>query len=442
LLLHALLLLGNDTESECNMSTSFQSLGLEEPLLSTLAQLHFKVPSYIQAACIPSILQGKNVIGVANTGCGKTAAFVIPIISMLSKDPFGIFALCLCPTRELAYQIAEQLTLFSVYLSVSVEVLVGGEDVLKQSKSLLARPNVVVATPGRLVEHLIHSDDIKSCFLKLQCLILDEADRLLDASFDSELRYILANLPRRRQTLMFSATITSNISALQTLTGSNVVYFEESGRSKTVNTCEHLYSFMPEKIKDVYLVYFVRNLLPAVNRRAIIFTSTIQKCELISQILSVMKIGSLSLHSVKRQAERRSTLSMFKSGIVNVLVATDVAARGLDIPAVHLVINYDLSKDPTQYIHRVGRTARFQAIGKALTLVTQYDVKSVKDIEKHIGKQLLEISVDEEQLVTSIGEVFAARKLAKIRMATAGGFDETLLANKRRLSRRTISNDV
>jgi len=421
------------------MHSSFQSLGLNAALLRTIKRLGFTSPSYIQRTCIPAILAGEDVIGIANTGSGKTAAFVLPIVHILNHDPYGIFALCLCPTRELAYQIAEQLTLFGSSLSLTCEVVVGGEDLLKQTTALLRRPNVVIATPGRLVEHFMHSNDVKKCFQKLKCLVLDEADRLLEETFESELRYLINSLPSRRQTLMFSATITPSVTAVQTLSNIKAAYFEESGKSKVVDGCQQLYCFMPEKIKDVYLVYLVRSLLPKSTSRGIIFTSTIKKCEMVAQMLKILHIPALALHAVQKQRDRRSALSMFKSGVVNILVATDIASRGLDIPAVEVVLNYDVPKDPRQYIHRVGRTARFQTSGKAVTLVTQYDVKMVSDIEAVIGRRLENFETNEERITALIGDVFAARKLAKIQMNGAGGFEEALKAkeSKNRLSNKT-----
>ena len=414
--------------------TSFDKLGLSGVLLRNIRQLGFTEPSSVQKSCIPPILQGRDVIGIANTGSGKTAAFALPVVHVLSVDPHGVFALCLSPTRELAYQIAEQFAVFSVGMSLRCEVVIGGEDLLRQASSLSKRPHIVVATPGRLLEHFMHSSDTIECFQRLKFLILDEADRLLDSSFEAELRYLLTNLPQKRQTLMFSATITPSVIALKPLLGQRAFYYEEKGELTTPTGCAQYYCFMPEKVKDTYLVHVLRELVSSKSTRAMIFCPTVQKCEMVSHMLHNLGIAACSLHAAKKQRDRHSTLNAFKSTMVKILVATDVAARGLDLPDVELVVNYDIPSDPRQYIHRIGRTARFHATGQAISLVTQYDVGKIKKIEKHLGHELEEFQVQEADVNKLVGEVFASRKMAKLHMASPGGFDEQLSAKKKRQS--------
>lgn len=416
-------------------AVSFEHLGLNEMVLRNLKRLQFDVPSEVQQMCIPEILQGKDVLGIANTGSGKTAAFALPIVHMLSRDPYGVFALCLSPTRELAYQIAEQFVAFSSGMTLSCEVIIGGEDMIKQAASLTRRPNVVIATPGRLMEHFMQCLDIVRCFNKIKFLILDEADRLLDSSFTSEMRFILSKLPSTRQTLMFSATITKSLTALQYVTGEDAFYYEDTAAGKTATGCMQLYCFMPDRLKDIYLVTLIRTSIVFNSDRAIIFCGTVQRCELLAQMLCTLGMQAASLHAAKRQKDRRATLNSFKSGLVRILVATDVAARGLDLPAIDLIVNYDVPTDARQYIHRVGRTARFHATGKAITMVTQYDVAKIKNIEQAIGKQLERFDLQELDDAKLVGEVFAAKRVAKLQMASPGGFDEKFRAKKSRLER-------
>ncbi|CAL52279.2 Helicase, C-terminal [Ostreococcus tauri] len=412
---------------------TFDELGLCNVVLKILKRVHFRSPSDVQSTCIPQILAGKDVIGIANTGSGKTAAFALPIVDMLSRDPYGIFALCLSPTRELANQIADQFTVFGAGTGLNCMVITGGEDLIQQATALSRRPNIVVATPGRLFEHFMHSSNTVQYFSKLKCLILDEADRLLDSSFAAELKYLMSNLPQQRQTLMFSATITKSVTALQSMLGDAVFYYEDKSVKKTAVRCSQSYCFMPERIKDVNLVKLVRELALVEAKRTIIFTATIQKCELLSQMLTTLGIPSSSLHAAKKQKERLNSLGVFKNGTVQILVATDVAARGLDLPSVDMILNYDVPTDVRQYIHRIGRTARFEASGKAVTFVTQFDILKLKHIEKTIGQQLDSYELEGSSGAELVGEVFAARRVAKMRMASPGGFDEKLRAKKKRL---------
>lgn len=410
--------------------TTFNELGLSASVLRNVARLGLHIPSAVQTACIPAILARKDVIGIARTGSGKTATFALPLVHRLLEDPFGIFALCISPTRELAHQIAEQFMVFSAGTNLRCDVIIGGEDLIKQSNLLLQRPHVIVATPGRLLEHFMFSADVVKCFEKLQCLVLDEADRLLDVSFEAELRYILSRLPQLRQTLLFSATVTQSVTALQSLLGTNAFYYEDAGTSKVVLRCEQLYAFMPERIKDIYLIQIIRE-LSVETTRMIVFSSTVQKCEMLSQLLSALGTRASSLHSAKKQRDRCGTLNSFKNGSVKILVATDVAARGLDIPDVELVINYDVPMDYRQYIHRVGRTARFDKTGRAVTLVTQYDVTKIKSIEQNIGHQLRQVTLRGLHMKHLVNEVFAARRLVKFRLASLAGFKEQFRSKRR-----------
>ena len=231
---------------------SFRMLGLNQWLCSNVNALGIKNPTAVQQGCIPPILQGQDVIGTAQTGTGKTAAYALPILQLLASDPFGIHCLCMTPTRELAIQIAAQFVAFSAGMTLRCQVIVGGEDIRIQASALITRPHIVVATPGRLMEHFMYDKTLVKSFSNLRCLVLDEADRLLDPGFEAELRIIMHNLPcRNRQTLLFSATITRSISALQQVTMTKALHFEAFEGLKVVAQCKQEYLFVPAKVKEV-----------------------------------------------------------------------------------------------------------------------------------------------------------------------------------------------
>jgi ATP-dependent RNA helicase DDX49/DBP8 len=378
------------------------------------------------------VLQGKDVLGLAETGSGKTAAFALPILQKLAEDPYGIFALLMTPTRELAFQISDQFKALGSAMSLRCVVAVGGMDMTTQAQALMNRPHVVIATPGRIKDHLINDEDMAGYFSKARFLVLDEADRLLEAGFEDELRTVLQSLPPKRQTLLFSATMTGNLKALQELNlGNEKPFFYEGGNAKqtTVASLKQQYIFLPANAKDVYLVHLLSNLEELSVRSVMIFAASCRTCHLLSLIMEELDIDTTALHSMKLQQQRLMSLNRFKAGQVPILIATDVASRGLDIPTVDLVINYDLPRLSRDYIHRVGRTARAGRGGLAVSLVTQYDVDLVQRIEDAIGKKLDEYETEEDAVLKGITKVYKAKRLASLKMLDSG-FEDKVKARR------------
>ncbi|KAJ4000084.1 P-loop containing nucleoside triphosphate hydrolase protein [Lentinula boryana] len=384
------------SQEETGTSTeplTFSALGLIKPLLEALEQLKFTEPTEIQAQSIPSALEGRDIIGVASTGSGKTAAFALPILQKLWDEPKGLFACVLAPTRELAYQISQQFEALGSAMGVRCAVIVGGMEIATQAVALARKPHIVVATPGRLNDHL---ENTKGFSLRnLKYLVMDEADRLLDLDFGPVIDKILKVIPKERSTYLFSATMTTKVAKLQRASLSNPVRVEVSSKYQTVSTLLQYYCLMPQKDKDTYLIYLANTLA---QNSTIIFTRTVHDAARLSIILRTLGFPAIPLHGQLSQSQRLGSLNKFKSGGQRVLVATDVASRGLDIPSVDIVINFDIPTHSKDYIHRVGRTARAGRAGKSITLVTQYDVELIQRIEKVIGKKMELWETDKEEV--------------------------------------------
>lgn len=374
-----------------------QSVCYSRTLISKLLKdsyiLGVKDPTPIQVNCIPEILKGRDCIGAAKTGSGKTLAFALPIIQKLCEDPYGIYALILTPTRELAYQIADQFAVIGKPMNLKHCVVVGGVDMVAQGQELSKKPHIVVATPGRLADHL------ESCstftLSKIKFLVLDEADRLLGGHFDDQIKTIFTSLPKTRQNLFFSATITDTLQKLETVTGRDCFLYEAPAEVATVEQLEQHYVLCPKDVKDAYLVEVIRT-YRATNQTGniMIFTDTCRNCQVLSMTLNEVGFENVALHAMIPQSQRLGALNRFKSNTVKMLIATDVASRGLDIPTVQLVVNHMVPKVPKEYIHRVGRTARAGRGGKAITLVTPYDIPLLQAIEEHIKMKLTEFKLD------------------------------------------------
>ncbi|XP_066064648.1 LOW QUALITY PROTEIN: probable ATP-dependent RNA helicase DDX49 [Chamaea fasciata] len=411
----------------------FRALGLAPWLAEQARQVGLLRPTPVQAACIPPVLHGRDCLGCAKTGSGKTAAFVLPVLQVLSEDPYGIFCLVLTPTRELAYQIAEQFRVLGKPLGLKDCVVVGGLDMVAQALELARKPHVVIATPGRLADHLRSSSTFS--LSKIKFLVLDEADRLLEqgsADFCADLELILAACPARRQTLLFSATLTATLSRLRGLAANSPFFWEAQSQARTVEELEQRYLLVPEALKDAHLVHLVQrfqDLHP--DWAIIIFTKTCKDCQVLNMMLRRFNFPSVALHSMMKQKQRFAALAKFKSSIFRILVATDVAARGLDIPAVQLVINHNTPGLPKIYIHRVGRTARAGRKGLSITLVTQYDIHLVHAIEEEIKLKLQEFSVEEQLVLDILTQVNVTRRECEIELEGMD-FDEKKEINKRK----------
>ncbi|KAJ0393480.1 hypothetical protein P43SY_000185 [Pythium insidiosum] len=438
---------------------SFLDLGLDPWIVKKCELVGIRHPTPVQANCIPPILRGRDVLGCAQTGSGKTAAFALPILHELSKDPYGPFAVVLTPTRELAFQIADQFNVFGSSFGVRCAVIVGGVDMLKQALQLQERPHVIIATPGRLHDHLLRPNPPNLALVKF--VVLDEADRLLDVSFSKDLGFILDRLPAKRQTLLFSATMTANLDRLEDMALSNVFKFDATPEIKTVTTLKQHYLFIPLQVKMTYLMYLLSMfqpqdedesqedsrkpkkprtkhgiVLPDASAAAskplmMIFVSTCKMCELVGEIGNEMGTKCVTLHSVMSQNRRLAALGKFKSGLSRVLVSTDVASRGLDIPEVDIVINFDLPRDADDYIHRVGRTARAGRKGQSISLVTQHDIALLQNIEARIGKKMddMESQAPEKDVLKLLNDVTTATRVAKMRL-TERGFDDKVQSRK------------
>ncbi|KAF2464754.1 ATP-dependent rRNA helicase RRP3 [Lindgomyces ingoldianus] len=388
---------------------TFADLGVIESLCEACTNLGFKHPTPIQEQSIPLALEGRDIIGLAETGSGKTAAFVIPMLMALMEKPQSLFGLVLAPTRELAYQISQQVEALGSLINVKCAVLVGGMDMVAQAIALGKKPHIVVATPGRLLDHLENTKGFSLRYLKY--LVMDEADRLLDLDFGPILDKILKVLPREgRHTYLFSATMSSKVESLQRASLHNPLRVSISTSShQTVASLLQKYIFVPYKHKDLYLIHLLND---NIGHSVIIFTRTVNETQRIAILLRTLGFGAIPLHGQLSQSARLGALSKFKSGSRDILVATDVAARGLDIPSVDLVINIDLPPDSKTYVHRVGRTARAGKSGKAASFVTQYDVEIWLRIENALGKQIDEEVIPKDEAMVLMERVSEAQRVA------------------------------
>ncbi|KAK3805423.1 MAG: P-loop containing nucleoside triphosphate hydrolase protein [Linnemannia elongata] len=391
-----------------------EELGLASWLVNALKAMSITAPSEIQTKCIPEILAGKDVIGGAKTGSGKTAAFALPILQKLSEDPYGVFAVILTPTRELAFQIAEQFNVLGKTINLKDVVVVGGLDMMTQAIALSKRPHIIIATPGRLRDHINSSGDSMN-LSKVKFLVLDEADRLLTETFAEDLGGILEVLPKKRQTLLFTATMTDAVLELAGPTDNATkpppFVYQCKTNVSTVKTLTQSYIFIPSHLRETYLAYLLRS-EDFTKKSIIIFTGRCRTAETLRVMLRELGIACTALHSEMSQQERLNSLAKFRGGIISVLIATDVGSRGLDIPSVQWVLNYDIPRDPTDYIHRVGRTARAGRGGQAVSMISERDIELVHDIESRINKKMGEYPVSENKALELLTEVTSAKRAA------------------------------
>ncbi|XP_034836563.1 probable ATP-dependent RNA helicase Dbp45A [Maniola hyperantus] len=389
----------------------FAELGVKQWLIKQLFTLGIRTPTPIQKGCISQILGGYDCIGAAKTGSGKTFAFALPILQHLAEDPYGIFALVLTPTHELAYQIADQFQILGQQLKLRVCIVTGGTDQLEESLKLSKRPHIVVAMPGRLADHITGCDTFS--LKKIKYLVLDEADRLFSESFQGDLETIFEALPQKRQNLLFSATITDDVreSKLLQLNKGKLITWSESDPQLTVTTLDQRYVVCPAYARDVYLVQTLRKYRETKpSSHVIVFTDTKKECQVISMMLNAIGMDNVCLHGFMRQRERVSALSQFRSNLKCTLIATNVAARGLDIPSVDLVVNHKLPLEPREYIHRVGRTARAGRSGMAVSLITPFDILRLGEIEEQIKTKLSEYKIDDDEAVKVFTTVSVTRR--------------------------------
>jgi len=387
---------------------TFQDLGLDEELCQRCETLGWKKPTKIQCEAIPVALEGRDVIGLAETGSGKTGAFALPVLQALRDNPQRFFGLVLTPTRELAFQIAEQFELLGEKFGLKCAALVGGMDMVSQAVMIGKKPHIIIATPGRLVDHLENTKGFN--LRQLKYLILDEADRILNLDFEKEVDKILSCLPKdNRKNMLFSATMTKKVAKLQRASLTDAVKVEVSSKYQTVDKLKQYYCFIPEKQKDVYLVHLVKEMA---GNSFIIFCSTCNATMKLALMLRSLGYGAVPLNGQMSQDKRSGMLKKFKQRNRNVLIATDVASRGLDIPHVDVVINYDIPTHSKDYIHRVGRTARAGRAGKACTFVSQYDLELYLRIEQLLGRKMPKYETEEEVVMTLAESVAEAQRYA------------------------------
>eukprot|EP00835_Amoeboradix_gromovi_P000951 NODE_36_length_31474_cov_0.342438.p7 type:complete len:426 gc:universal NODE_36_length_31474_cov_0.342438:19102-17825(-) len=394
------------------MSEMFSELGLISELVDACKSVGYKEPTEIQKKAIPIALEGRDIIGLSKTGSGKTAAFVLPILHHLWKQPSPFYAVILAPTRELAFQIGEQCTALGSTIGVRCTVLVGGVDMTQQKIALSRKPHIVVATPGRMADHL---ENTKGFSLKsAKYLVLDEADRLLDSDYGPKIDLIMRCIPKERRTMLFSATMTSKVHKLQRACLDNPAKIEVNSKYETVDTLMQYYLFFPLKFKDCYLVYLMNEFS---GNSCIVFTATCAATTKVSLMLRNLGLnGAVPLHGQMSQQKRLASLNKFKSGNKNILICTDVASRGLDIPQVGYVINYDVPLSSKNYLHRIGRTARAGRHGKTITFVTQYDVEVYQRIENAISKKLDKYELDDNAVKILMDSVDEANHMASQQM--------------------------
>eukprot|EP00554_Chaetoceros_debilis_P007672 CAMPEP_0194076052 /NCGR_PEP_ID=MMETSP0149-20130528/2928_1 /TAXON_ID=122233 /ORGANISM="Chaetoceros debilis, Strain MM31A-1" /LENGTH=574 /DNA_ID=CAMNT_0038756695 /DNA_START=109 /DNA_END=1833 /DNA_ORIENTATION=- len=502
--------------------TDFSDLGLIPSLLQTCKSLGFKTPSPVQKKVIPFLLSNtsSHILALASTGSGKTAAFVLPMLHHLSHDPYGIYAVILTPTRELAKQIYEQVLALGSSLNVRATLAIGGMDMTAQASALANKPHFCVATPGRLGALLRGPNP--PILRNIKYVVLDEADRLLhaDSGFEKDVATVLLHGTTRKsgseeearerrgncQTLLFSATLTRSLASLEEMAGAGLgrlplkkFVLNESGAKKKrkldgsddesdsgdnsgdevdlddipkiPSGLKQEYIFMPSHVRDAYLITAVRHLMFNGGRRgkeenirkdmsgwnntsamagfsddeeeggmkkaksAIIFVSTCERTAQLSGVLTELGVSNTALHSLLTQNRRLASLAKFKSQQVSVMIATDVASRGLDIPSVDLVLNCELPRRAVDYIHRVGRTARAGRRGRAVSLVCERDVTVVHACEKLSGREMTKCDeITDDMAVKMLGPVSKASRLTKMKLADIG-FDELVKKFKERKAR-------
>lgn len=372
---------------------SFATLGLSDAIVRAVTEQGYTTPTPIQAQAIPAVLGGGDLLAGAQTGTGKTAGFTLPLLQRLSSDAIGaaqknktapraVRALILAPTRELAAQVEESVRLYGKYTNLNSAVIFGGVGINPQIKLLKHGVDILVATPGRLLDHVGQRTVDLS---KVEILILDEADRMLDMGFIHDIKKVLAILPPKRQNLLFSATFSDEIKALADKLLNNPASIEVARRNSTVEVIAQKIHPVDRDKKHPMLAHLIKE-----NdwHQVLVFTRTKHGANKLVEQLGKDGIGAMAIHGNKSQSARTKALSEFKDGSLQVLVATDIAARGIDIDQLPHVVNYDLPNVPEDYVHRIGRTGRAGATGEAVSLVCVDEHQMLKDIEKLIKQTL------------------------------------------------------
>ncbi|KAI1611249.1 P-loop containing nucleoside triphosphate hydrolase protein [Exophiala viscosa] len=416
-------------------AATFQSLNVAPWLVHSLAAMAIQNPTEIQRACIPEILKGRDCIGGSRTGTGKTVAFAVPILQQWAQDPFGIYAVILTPTRELALQIYEQFQALGTPQNLKTVLITGGSDMRPQAVALAKRPHIVVATPGRLAHHILTSGEETVIGLKrAKAVVLDEADRLLapgPGSMLPDLNTCLSALPpsSSRLTLLFTATVTPEVRALKDLPRpqsrppvfvSDVTDLSDPSISSSLlpSTLTQTYLQVPMTHKDAFLhvLLSVPSFTKSPEPSIIIFVNRTATADILHRTLLALSHPVTALHSELAQSQRNRNLADFRAQKARILIATDVASRGLDIADVNFVINYDVPRNPTDYVHRVGRTARAGRWGTSVTFVGQRDVSLILAIEEYVGSKMVEWTEEGVNVETRVVKGRTLKDVAEAKM--------------------------
>ena len=366
---------------------TFEALGLGPETLAAVRDAGYDTPTPIQVQSIPIAMAGRDIMGLAQTGTGKTASFVLPIIERLLGGPRRTRALILTPTRELCQQVEESFRKYGLHSGLGVISVYGGVGYEPQETALRAGVDVVVATPGRLIDHL---EKQNADFEYLEVLVLDEADRMLDMGFAPQINRIVAQVPPFRQTLLFSATMPPEVEALARKYLRKPVVVQVGRRSSAATTVRHAVYPVPQERKPALLVHLLKQ---AEMDSVLVFTRTKHGADRVVHALGAAGIEATAMHSDRSQKERTAAIEDFKAGKIRVLVATDIAQRGLDITGISHVINYDVPQQAEDYVHRIGRTGRAAATGDAYTFMATDEIGMVRTIERMIGQKIERVSV-------------------------------------------------
>ncbi|MEP6990222.1 MAG: DEAD/DEAH box helicase [bacterium] len=366
---------------------TFGDLNLHSTILDAIRDAGYTAPTPIQQAAIPLALNGRDIMGLAQTGTGKTAAFTLPIIERLIDGPRRTRALILTPTRELCVQVEESFRKYARHGEISVVAIYGGVPLDPQERTLREGVDVVVATPGRLIDHLDRQNVV---FDDLEVLVLDEADRMLDMGFAPQINRIVDQIPAYRQTLLFSATMPPEVEALARKYLRKPIVVQVGVRSAAASTVTHAVYPVPREKKNALLVELLTG---SVHDSVLIFSRTKHGADRIVRDLEQAGVSATAMHADKSQSQRTKALQDFKEGKISVLVATDIAQRGLDISGITHVINYDVPQQAEDYVHRIGRTGRAAKEGDAYTFMSPDEIGMVRTIERMMGKPIPRVSV-------------------------------------------------
>lgn len=393
---------------------SFTSLGLSAPLLKAVAEQGYDTPSPIQAQAIPAVLNGDDVMAAAQTGTGKTAGFTLPLLEILSNGPRAkankvksnnVRALVLTPTRELAAQVSDSIATYGKYLNLHSTVVFGGVKINPQMMRLRQGVDVLVATPGRLMD-LYNQNAVK--FSQLEVLILDEADRMLDMGFIRDIKKIISVLPKQRQNLLFSATFSDDIRALAKGLVNNPKEISVSPKNTTAEKVTQWITGVDKKRKPAILIHLIKE---HNWQQVLVFTKTKHGANKLVKQLDAEGLCAAAIHGNKSQSARTKALAAFKDGSVKILVATDIAARGIDIDLLPQVVNFELPNVPEDYVHRIGRTARAGNTGQAISLVCADELPLLWDIEHVIQQHIERKVIDKFIPMNELGESRPLRSL-------------------------------